>query len=166
MSDGKIGRPSDYTKDIADLICERLADGESLKSICTDGDMPSRGTVFRWLAKDKTFQDIYARAREEQAETIFDEMKDISDDSTNDYMTKECGGIGLNPESIQRSKLRIDSRKWILAKLKPRKYGDKQEIHHSGELKVNKTTEELEEELKALGVTLPKSTLDDVEVEE
>lgn len=96
--------------------------------------MPSKGTVFRWLATMPEFQDQYARAREAQAETHADDMMEIADDARNDWMkaADEEGGLGykLNGEHIQRSKLRIDTRKWIASKLKPKKYGDK--IEHTG----------------------------------
>lgn len=125
------GRPSDFTQEIADAICERLADGESLRSICSADDMPNKATVFRWLAAHKSFSDQYACAREAQADTIADEILDIADDGSNDWMEKrddEGGNLGWkeNGEAIRRSQLRIDARKWLAGKMKPKKYGDKQ----------------------------------------
>lgn len=132
------GRPSDFTPEKGDEICERLSEGHSLRAICQADDMPSRAAVFRWLAigneKDAPkeyvrFRDQYARAREEQADTIFDECLQIADDATNDYMENmgEDGTLGykLNGENIQRSRLRIDTRKWMAGKMRPKKYGEK-----------------------------------------
>lgn len=118
------GRPSSYTQEIGDAICERIAEGESLRSICGAEDMPSKSAVFRWLATDLTFRDQYARAKEAQAEALADEIMDIADDGSNDWMEKEHGPV-LDAEHVQRSKLRIEARKWVAAKLLPKKYGDK-----------------------------------------
>lgn len=138
------GRPTDYNDEIALLICERLADGESLKAMCAEEDMPSRSTVFKWLANpaNKQFVDMYTRAREEQADALFDEILAISDDGRNDWMARmdaeeENLGWRENGEALRRSQLRIDARKWAAAKLMPRKYSDKLQIdaNHSGSIK-------------------------------
>jgi hypothetical protein len=134
------GRPSKFTQAIADAICEGLADARSLRSICCDEKMPSQTTVFRWLADDryKAFREQYARAREAQADAIFDEILDIADDGSNDWMDRkrEDGSTDetLNHEHVQRSKIRIDARKWMAGKLAPKKYGEKIEIEHGGNI--------------------------------
>lgn len=96
--------------------------------------MPSVRTVLRWLREDKDgFCAQYARAKEEQADMMIEEMIDISDDGTNDLMTIEKGDMSYeieNKEVTNRSKLRVDTRKWIASKLKPKKYGDK--LEHTG----------------------------------
>lgn len=132
------GRPSSYTEETADTICERIANGESLKSICECDDMPSKSTVFKWLNDIPAFSDKYARAREAQADSIFDEILDIADDARNDWMIAhgdEEDGVGykLNGEHVQRMKLRIDARKWMAGKLRPKKYGEKLELSGEGE---------------------------------
>ena len=132
------GRPSDYTDDMGLLICERLADGESLRSIGGDEGMPSQRTIYRWLAVHEGFRQQYARARETQADTIFDEILDIADNSTNDWMEKhgdqgENIGWRENGEAMQRAKLRVDARKWMASKLAPKKYGDSQLLKLAGE---------------------------------
>lgn len=132
-----MGRQTEFTAEIADIICERIADGESLRSICLDEDMPGKSTVFQWLAGHAEFADQYARAREAQADSIVDEMLDIADDGTNDYITKENSDgstyEAVNSEHIQRSKLRIDARKWVAGKLKPKKYGDRVALAGDGD---------------------------------
>lgn len=137
------GRPSEYTKEIADEICERIAEGESLRRICLSDHLPNRKTIFHWLLNDTHpgFCDQYRKAREMQAENFADEMNDIADDGSNDYMENvdDQGaviGYKLNGEHIQRSKLRIDTRKWIASKLKPKKYGDKLELSGDAEAPV------------------------------
>jgi hypothetical protein len=127
-----MGRPSTFTQEVADLICERLADGESLRAICLADDMPNRATVFRWLGAEATFRDQYARAREEQAETLLDEIVEIADDSRHDTIATEKNGEQPNTEWITRSRLRVDARKWVVSKLAPKKYGDKLQTEISG----------------------------------
>jgi hypothetical protein len=135
------GRPSDYTEETALLICLRLSDGESLRAICADEGMPDKTTVFRWLSKHEEFRTQYAKAREEQADALFDEIIDIADDGSNDWMErKNADGDNIgwteNGEALRRSALRVDARKWIVSKLLPKKYGDKQQVDHSGSIKV------------------------------
>lgn len=122
-----MGRPSKFTNKLADQICERLADGESLRRICASDDMPSKSMVFRWLDAHKSFRDQYARAREAQADALADEILDIADESSADTYTDENGNERTNHEVVARSKLRVDARKWIASKLKPKVYGDRQE---------------------------------------
>lgn len=133
------GRPSSFTQAIADTICERLANGESLRSICEDDGMPAKTSVMRWLGDERysAFRDQYTRARELQADTMVDDMLDIADDGRNDWMEKhnadgEAIGWQENGEALRRSALRIDARKWMAGKLQPKKYGDKTQMEVSG----------------------------------
>ena len=129
------GRPTSFTQKIADMICERLSDGESLRTICLGDDMPNRSTVFRWLADEsrKEFRDQYARAREAQADFLADEILEIADDTARDTIVTEKNGEQPNSEWITRSRLRVDARKWLASKLAPKKYGDKVELSGTGE---------------------------------
>lgn len=129
------GRPSSYTVEIGDAICERIADGESLRAICLGDDMPSKSAVFRWLGTDLAFRDQYARAKEAQAEAMADDIVDIADDGSNDWMERNAQdnpGWVANGEAIQRSRLRVDARKWVASKLLPKKYGDAVKHEHTG----------------------------------
>jgi hypothetical protein len=128
MTNNKIGRPSDYTQEMADLICEKLCEGESLRAICLQDDMPSRSTVFKWLNDNQDFSDQYARAKEEQAEALADDIISIADGKGDDLL--------LTSEINQRDKLRVDARKWVASKLKPKKYGDKVQNEITGDLNV------------------------------
>lgn len=131
-----VGRPSDYADYVADIICARLTDGESLRSICRDQDMPNVVTVFRWMRIRPEFGKQYAHAIQNRVETHVEEIIEIADDGTNDFVekTREDGStyIVADHEHIQRSRLRVDTRKWIASKLKPRKYGEKIVQEHSG----------------------------------
>lgn len=121
----------DFSEELADRICEGIADGRSLRSICNDEGMPNKATVFRWLAVSEAFRDRYAHAREAQADALFDEILDIADEASNDWMERrgeDGAGWVLNGEHVQRSRIRIDARKWMAGKLRPKKYGDKLEL--------------------------------------
>ena len=108
------GRKPEYTPDTGISICDRLCEGQSLRTICKDEDMPSIGTVMRWLAHPGAEFDIFRKQYEEarlaQAETLADEITAIADDES---------------KNVQVQRLRVDARKWVASKLKPKKYGDK-----------------------------------------
>ena len=125
-----VGRPSEYTPEVAATICGRLAEGISLREICRADDMPGRTTVLRWLSEREEFRGQYAIAREAQADHMADEILEIADDASNDWMLRKQGEDEvqvLNSEHVNRSRLRVDSRKWLLSKLLPKKYGEKLE---------------------------------------
>ncbi len=132
------GRPTDYSTDLADEICARIAEGESLRSICRCEGMPNIRSVMRWLGIHPEFSQQYARAREAQAESMFEEMLEIADDGSNDWMERtgkdgETGDKVVDHEHVSRSKLRVDTRKWMLARMAPKKYGDATNIKLSGD---------------------------------
>lgn len=122
--------PSTYTDELAAHICEEIAGGRSVRSICTDEGMPSKTTVMRWLAQNEDFAKLYAAAKAMQAELLADELIEIADDGTNDWMERhgrngEVTGVMINEEAVQRSKIRVSTRQWMLTRLLPKKYGDK-----------------------------------------
>lgn len=122
------GRKSTFTQDMADIICERMVEGESVRSICRDPDMPSVVTVMKWVNQFPDFAKQYACAQEMRADTFVEQIQEIAADGQNDWMEKhgqDSTGWHLNGEHIQRSKLRVDTLKWIASKMKPKKYGDK-----------------------------------------
>jgi len=132
----------------SDYICDQIAEGRSLRSILKDADMPASSTVFKALAADREFAERYARAREVQADALFDEILDIADESKNDTFVDADGNIGTNQEVVARSRIRIDARKWMAGKLRPKVYGDKLDLNHSGRIAVAK--EMSEEELASI----------------
>lgn len=117
------------TKALAAKILPRLAEGESLRTICKDEGMPSEGMVRRWAIEDEDFGAQYARARELGYEALAEDILDISDDVSRDTVTTAKGDELPNAEWISRSRLRVDSRKWLLAKMLPKKYGDSLDIN-------------------------------------
>jgi len=132
------GRPTDYSPDLADRICAAIADGDSLRTVCLADDMPDKSTVFRWLRLYPEFRDQYARAKDDSTDAIFDELLDIADDGINDYMwvqygkDVENGAWKENKEVTNRSRLRVDTRKWLMSKMKPKKYGEKVDVTSDG----------------------------------
>ena len=128
-------------------ILERLIAGESVRTICASDGMPAASTVFLWLTKDETFSEQYARAREAQADALFDDILDIADDGSNDWMErKNADGQNIgwmeNGEALRRSALRVDARKWMAARLQPKKYGDKVTQEHTGGVAVILTNDD------------------------
>ena len=118
-------------------ICHRISMGESLRAICRDEAMPNKTTVIRWLFEDDfqgetmfaEFRNHYEKARITQMHMMAEELLEIADDGSNDYMTRENKNGEehevLNAEHVQRSRLRVDTRKWLLSKVLPKVYGDK-----------------------------------------
>lgn len=131
-----MSRPTTYTEEIAAEILERLADGESLIAICRDERMPSERTVRRWDTEDiEGFAPKYARARNSWLDHMAEDLIEIADDGSRDYKPV-CEGDETvyvpDHDHINRSKLRVDARKWLTAKLAPKRYGDKLDLNHSG----------------------------------
>ncbi len=120
----KIGRPTKYSEKIAHEICRRIWDGESLLKICKDEEMPNRSTVGDWVLKHEDFANNYARARMGLADYYHDQIIEIGDDSSLDTYIDSNGEERTNHENIQRSRLRCDNRKWIIARMNRSKYGD------------------------------------------
>ena len=117
-----MGRPSTYTEERAALLCEHLVEGLSLRQASRLEGMPSRDTVRRWLRDKPDFRASYALACECRAEALGDEIIEIADDSSNDWLMGPKGPI-RNTENIRRAELQIDIRKWLIARLAPKKYG-------------------------------------------
>lgn len=133
----KLGRRSDYTPEIAELICQRLADGQTLIEVCRDEAMPAESTVRRWALEDREgFAAKYAQAREIGYLKLADELMEISDDGTNDWVERQNKDgstyTALDAEHVQRSRLRVETRKWLLSKALPKIYGDRLDLNHGG----------------------------------
>ena len=115
----KQGRPTKFTQELADLICERMANGESLRSICREiGLLPS--TVIMWMNYNKAFFEQYAQARQKQADSYADMILDEA----------------FNTHDAQIGRLRVDALKWVASKLAPKRYGDKVEVEQTGTQKI------------------------------
>ena len=118
MSDTKrkTGRPSKYSDELAEKICEKIANGRSLRSICAEDGMPPMKTIYRWLEANEEFRHQYARAREKQADYFAEEIIEIADSTE------------AESAAVSKAKLQIDARKWAASKIAPKKYGDKSEL--------------------------------------
>lgn len=128
-----MGRPSIFTQAIADEICERISDGETLRQICRDAHMPHFTTVYDWRESNEEFCLRLARARKIGKRAIEQEILEIADDARNDWMEKfdQDGlpaGWVLNGEHVQRSKLRIETRLKLLKVWDPQRHGDKVQL--------------------------------------
>lgn len=120
------GRPSAYSDEIAEEICDRIAKGESVKQICADresGWLPGESTVYRWLQENEAFRERYTLAREAQADGEFDQAKEIAMTAT--------------AENVQVARLQVDTIKWRASKLSPKKYGDSVKVEGALGVTVN-----------------------------
>ena len=135
-----MGRPAmEMTDEITTAICDRLEQGETLRSIVLDPLMPSRTTVFKWLQQNEAFAEQYARARDAQADHFAEEIVDIAD-SEPSLIFKNVDGVdvaSVDSTAVNLLRLRIDARKWYASKVAPKKYGDKIETTHRGDVTVN-----------------------------
>lgn len=109
------GRPTDYTPEQSESICEWIAEGKSLLSWTRENQV-GLSTVYQWLRKQSEFAENYARAREDAADTLVDRLSDIAD----------------SEEDIQRAKLKCDNIKWVAARMKPKNYSERHNVEHSG----------------------------------
>ena len=124
----RVGRPTTYSPAVGELIAARLCDGETLTSICKTPGMPTRQCVHQWRMRNPAFNDLYGRAREIGMESMSDDVLVISDDDTGDLLADGSP----NSANVQRSRLMVDTRKFLMAKLAPKVYGDKVEHQHTG----------------------------------
>lgn len=129
----KRGRPSKFSEKIAAEICERLSGGEPLRSICRDDHMPQWQTVYRWMDQFAEFSNRIARARDNGFDAIAEQCIEIADDERHDWLMTKKGTV-TNEVAIGRAKLQVETRLKLLAKWSPKKYGDKQQIEHSGSI--------------------------------
>lgn len=118
------GRPSSYSDELADKLFTLLASGMSLARICKREDMPHVATVSRWGQENPSFRDAYFRAREAQADALFDECLDIADDAAQDVTYDDENKPVFNSVAVQRAKLRIETRMRVAGKLNQR-YSDR-----------------------------------------
>lgn len=115
------GRPSDYTKEKADSICGLIACGESLSAVCRMDGMPTKPTVLRWLATFEEFRTQYREAKSESQDAVVEQIFDILDEVPLPHPV--TGAIDAG--AVTWAKNRADARKWYLAKIAPKKYGEK-----------------------------------------
>jgi len=121
-----------YTKkqieDTFNSICKKIEEGKPLRQILKEKNMPSSQTFYKWIDDNEAKSKRYARACEERSDVIFEEILEIADNQDEDVVTTEEGKAITNHNVINRSRLQVDARKWILSKMNPKKYGDKLEV--------------------------------------
>jgi hypothetical protein len=114
-----------YSPALADRVCELMVEGLSLRAICEMSGMPSRQSIFNWLEKSEEFRQRYEIARLMQVEYWAHEIIEIADDASGDFVINERGDRVMDNEAINRARLRVDARKWLMSKLHPQRYGDR-----------------------------------------
>lgn len=130
-----------YTQDLADIICSEISStSKSLRTICDQEGMPCVVTIMTWLRTNPEFLKQYTRAKEEQADLMVEDMLDISEHTDEDHTPFTGSNV------VQRDRLRIETRKWIASKLKPKKYGEKVQTEISGSLNTGIDISKLSEE--------------------
>lgn len=131
-----MGRHSEYTQEVADRVCIEIARGRSLVSILKEDDtLPCSATIYKWLIQQPEFAEKYARAREAQADVLFDEILRIADTPQIGVKTKtnDKGEVETTEgDMIEHRRLQVDARKWMAGKLRPKKYGDFKAVELSG----------------------------------
>ena len=116
----------DWTAELEEAICERLIQGESLHSFAGTGDFPAESTIYLRILKSKEFSEKYARAREAQMELMAAQIVDIAEENPMTTIPGKHGDYeAVDSAAIQRNRLRVDTRKWLMSKLAPKKYGDR-----------------------------------------
>jgi hypothetical protein len=140
------GRPSKYSKELAEKICLMVSTRpHGLERICKENpEFPCPETIYDWKITKPEFSKMYAQAKANQADLLVEEILNISDDSSNDYYEDKEGNEKFNAEHVNRSRLRVDTRKWIACKLLPKVYGDKVQTESTVTVKTH------EERLKEL----------------
>lgn len=153
----KIGRPTKYSTEVAAEILTRITEGESLRSIVKDAHMPPQSTVYEWLVAKPDFAEQYAYARDQQAETLADEIIAIADEPPAE-VTDDKGVSRTDSGWVTWQKNRVDARKWVAAKLKPKKYGER--VTHAGDaenpLEIKANTEIFDTVLQTLELAKQK----------
>lgn len=132
-----VGAPTAYTPELAALLIERLSEGQSLRKACSTDDMVSKATVFRWLSESNVedwaegFRDQYARAKREATDAMAEELQEIAEDALQD-VKEHAYEPKLGSALVQAHKLKADNMKWVMSKLKPKKYGEKVDVTSDG----------------------------------
>lgn len=120
--------PAEYTPEeeerLFNAVIDNISNGKSLRATCRMENMPVEATFYKWMKKDQKRLKQYACACELRADMVFDEILEIADDSSGDERLTD-NGVALNSEFVQRSKLKVDARKWVISKMNPKKYGDR-----------------------------------------
>ena len=124
-----LGRPSDYTQELATLICEKIGLGQSMRSVCEEDGMPTMQTVWRWLREKPDFNEQYRHATEERTEAQQEMLLEMGDKA---IAHAEEADFKAAAAVVNAYKLKADNFKWSMSKMKPKKYGDKLDVTSDG----------------------------------
>lgn len=121
------GRPTIFTPELATLICQKVATTPfGLKKLCRENpELPNPDTINQWRFLNDAFSVQYAKAKQQQADLLAEDILEIADDDSGDIKYDKDGNETINSEFVNRSRVRIDARKWLASKLLPKVYGDK-----------------------------------------
>lgn len=125
--------PYKWTAEVEDELFSRIAKAEAIRTICKDDWLPAWDTFRKRLIADDAFAARYARAKEDAADTLFDEVLIIADSQEGDVITVD-GQDSVNHDNINRARLRIDARKWLAGKLRPKVYGEKIDVNNKHDM--------------------------------
>lgn len=134
-----MARPIEWTDDLKEaaisIIIERITKGESIRRILNKDrkNLPSNFLFLKWVSEDEALAKQYAQAMNVRADLMFDEMLDIADSTGDDIIELDDGRQVVNHEVINRDRLRVDTRKWVLSRMNPKKYGEKVDVTSGGE---------------------------------
>lgn len=137
-----MARPIEWTEELKEAaittIIERITEGESIRRILNKDreNLPSNRLFLKWMSEDDKLSQQYAQAMAIRADLMFDEMLDIADNTGSDIIELDDGRQVVNHEIINRDRLRVDTRKWALSRMNPKKYGDRINTEHSGEISI------------------------------
>lgn len=124
-----VGRPTEYNQETATILCEHISGGMSLRTACDQDGMPVRATFFKWMRENPEFLNQYARACEERTEAFAEDILSISDEGIG---VIKAGAEKKSGAIAQIVRLQVDTRKWMMSKMKPKKYGDKLDLTSDG----------------------------------
>jgi hypothetical protein len=147
------GQPSAFNPRLASEICFLMANGLSLRAICQRPGMPHMSTVFLWSHTHNSFSENYARAQIDRARAFAEDIISISDDKSGDLVTETRNGATtqvVDHENINRAKLKVDTRKWLMSKMDPKRWGDRIQVAGDAENPLTVTVRDLAKEQHAL----------------
>lgn len=129
---GKGGRPSSYSLDLAARFCQQIGEGKTLRAVCNTNGMPDWHTIHRWLDKHEEFRMQYTRARDLCMQAWEHKLVEIAHDESRDLQPDGKGGFRSDNTAVNRDRLKIDSYKWLMSKMAPKKYGDLTKLEVGG----------------------------------
>ena len=120
-------RPTKLTDNLRKKILNKISDGYSVRKLCADRKYPTRDMFYKWIREDASFAEDYEKATQYRADFLADEILEIADDDLGDFDVRDLDDetiAKIDQIRLARAKVKIDARKWIAAKMSPKKYGN------------------------------------------